>query len=51
VERIETNATLNSVDFSTLYTPGAKGYTDYPALDSSLQKNYQDEVYQERNSH
>lgn len=46
VERIETNATLNSVDFSTLYTPGEKGYTDYPALDSSLQKNYQDEVYQ-----
>lgn len=30
VERIKTNAALNPVDFSTLYTPGAKGYTDYP---------------------
>jgi len=31
-ERIEKNAPLNPVDFNTLYTPGAKGYTDYPAL-------------------
>lgn len=30
LERIETNATLNPVDYSTLYTPGARGYTDYP---------------------
>jgi N-ethylmaleimide reductase len=25
-------AALNAPDFSTFYTPGAKGYTDYPAL-------------------
>lgn len=25
-----TNASLNEPDFSTFYTPGAKGYTDYP---------------------
>ncbi|WP_266181342.1 alkene reductase [Dyella humicola] len=31
VERMRTNATLNSVDMATLYTPGPKGYTDYPA--------------------
>src|SRR5690348_7997734 len=37
VERIKINAPLNAVDFNTLYTPGAKGYTDYPALKSSAQ--------------
>ena len=31
-QRISNNAALNPVDFSTLYTPGAKGYTDYPVL-------------------
>jgi N-ethylmaleimide reductase len=31
-ERIENGAPLNPVDFSTLYTPDEKGYTDYPAL-------------------
>ena len=30
--RIETNSTLQTPDFSTLYTPGSKGYTDYPVL-------------------
>jgi N-ethylmaleimide reductase len=30
--RIEQNAPLNEVDFSTLYTPDAHGYTDYPNL-------------------
>lgn len=30
--RYERGSALNTVDFSTLYTPGAKGYTDYPAL-------------------
>ena len=25
-------AALAPVDFATLYTPGARGYTDYPAL-------------------
>lgn len=34
-KRIEINATLNQPDFSTLYTPGAKGITDYPTLDQS----------------
>jgi len=32
VNRIEKNVLLNQVDFATLYTPGEKGYTDYPAL-------------------
>lgn len=32
VERMRANATLNAVDAATFYTPGAKGYTDYPAL-------------------
>lgn len=30
VARIEKNAPLNNVDFSTLYAPGEQGYTDYP---------------------
>lgn len=32
VARLERNHALNAPDFSTFYTPGAKGYTDYPAL-------------------
>ena len=32
VKRFETDAALNSPDPGTFYTPGAKGYTDYPAL-------------------
>lgn len=32
VMRMQTGATLNATDMSTFYTPGAKGYTDYPAL-------------------
>jgi N-ethylmaleimide reductase len=32
VNRIETGAPLNQLDFTTLYTPGEKGYTDYPLL-------------------
>ena len=32
VARLNSGATLNAPDFSTFYTPGAKGYTDYPAL-------------------
>lgn len=32
VKRIESNAPLNDVNFSGLYTPDAAGYTDYPAL-------------------
>jgi N-ethylmaleimide reductase len=30
--RFAQNAPLNSVDMGTLYAPGPKGYTDYPAL-------------------
>lgn len=32
VERLAAKAPLNPVDFSTLYAPGPKGYTDYPQL-------------------
>lgn len=32
VDRMRTNAGLNPPDMGTFYTPGAKGYTDYPAL-------------------
>jgi N-ethylmaleimide reductase len=31
-ERFAKNAPLNTVDLATLYSPGPKGYTDYPAL-------------------
>ena len=30
--RWESGAALNEIDMNTFYTPGAKGYTDYPAL-------------------
>lgn len=32
VERMRADAPLNELDMATLYTPGAEGYTDYPAL-------------------
>ncbi len=32
VERLKTDAPLNDPDFATFYTPGEKGYTDYPVL-------------------
>ncbi|MBB6126073.1 alkene reductase [Mucilaginibacter lappiensis] len=32
VTRIEKGHLLNQVDFATLYTPGEKGYIDYPTL-------------------
>ena len=32
VERMRTHAPLNAPDPDTFYTPGEKGYTDYPAL-------------------
>jgi N-ethylmaleimide reductase len=32
VDRIRAGAPLNPVDFSTVYTLDAKGYTDYPAM-------------------
>jgi N-ethylmaleimide reductase len=31
-KRWETGAPLNQADFATFYTPGPKGYTDYPTL-------------------
>jgi N-ethylmaleimide reductase len=31
-KRWETGAALNALDMTTFYTPGPKGYTDYPAL-------------------
>ncbi|MDP9077025.1 MAG: alkene reductase [Bacteroidota bacterium] len=34
-QRIANGAELNAPDFTTLYTPGAKGYTDYPILFNS----------------
>jgi N-ethylmaleimide reductase len=33
VERLKRRAPLNAPDFPTFYTPGAKGYTDYPTLE------------------
>lgn len=32
VERIIAGAPLNPVDFTTIYSPGPKGYTDYPTM-------------------
>jgi N-ethylmaleimide reductase len=32
VARMQSGAPLAAPDFSTFYTPGAQGYTDYPAL-------------------
>jgi len=32
VSRLRTDAALNAPDMATFYTPGAKGYTDYPTL-------------------
>ena len=32
IERMRTNAALNTADMATFYTPGPTGYTDYPAL-------------------
>lgn len=32
--RMQANAALNAPDMATFYTPGAKGYTDYPMLSS-----------------
>lgn len=32
-QRLRLNTSLNEVDYNTFYTPGAKGYTDYPTLE------------------
>jgi N-ethylmaleimide reductase len=34
VERMQAKAALNPLDMSTFYTPGSKGYTDYPTLNT-----------------
>ncbi|WP_113654637.1 alkene reductase [Pedobacter namyangjuensis] len=34
VKRFKTDATLNQADQATFYTPGEKGYTDYPEIDN-----------------
>jgi N-ethylmaleimide reductase len=39
VKRISVNAELNQADFSTFYTPGEKGYNDYPVVAGLLQEN------------
>ncbi len=33
VKRLERGQAMNALDFSTAYTPGAKGYTDYPVAE------------------
>jgi len=38
VARMRTDAPLNAPDMATFYTPGAKGYTDYPARDALTQE-------------
>lgn len=37
IRRVERNAPLNEVNYRTLYTPGERGYTDYPALEELTQ--------------
>jgi N-ethylmaleimide reductase len=32
IARMKAGAALNATDFATFYTPGPKGYTDYPTL-------------------
>ena len=39
VKRIATGAELAKPDFATFYTPGEKGYTDYPVLQQQLQES------------
>src|SRR5262249_55008748 len=37
VDRFWEDAPLNAPDKATFYTPGARGYTDYPALRATVQ--------------
>ena len=39
VKRIALGAELAQPDFGTFYTPGEKGYIDYPILEEELQAN------------
>ncbi len=34
VRRLQSDAATNTLDMTTFYTPGAKGYTDYPTLEA-----------------
>ena len=36
VERLAHDLPLNAVDFATFYTPGEKGYTDYPVVAANI---------------
>lgn len=36
VERFQEEAPLAEPDYDSFYTPGAKGYTDYPALENAM---------------
>jgi len=36
IERLNAGIPLNEPDATTFYTPGAKGYTDYPRADAAL---------------
>ncbi len=38
VSRMKRNELLNAPDFATFYTPGEKGYTDYPTWDASFDR-------------
>jgi N-ethylmaleimide reductase len=46
-KRVEKSASLNRVDFTTLYTPGAVGYTDYPTLAEQVRLHDSQEVKQQ----
>lgn len=35
VQRLQSGAELNAIDFSTFYTPGPQGYTDYPTMEQA----------------
>ncbi len=39
IKRIELHTAVNQPDFNTFYTPGKKGYNDYPVLAEELQEN------------
>lgn len=39
VKRMRIGAEFNQPDFNTFYTPGEKGYNDYPLLTEALQEN------------
>ncbi len=44
VERMQANAPLNPVDMATFYTPGPKGYTDYPTLTAREETHHETRI-------